>query len=67
MELVVSGVLASSSCDGDVDDNGVVDTADLNAVLAAWGPCGGCPEDVNGDGVVDAEDLLIVLAAWGPC
>jgi hypothetical protein len=54
---------------GDLDGNGVVDTADLLIVLAEWGPCPDppdpCPGDVNGDGVVDTEDLLAVLGNWG--
>ena len=55
-----------SDCPADIDDSGVVDFADLLAVLAAWGNKGG-PEDLDGNGVVDFGDLLIVLAAWGPC
>ena len=54
-------------CPGDVDDNGIVDVADLLALLAAWGPCGECPEDINGDGTVNVGDLLTLLAAWGDC
>ena len=53
---------------GDVDGNGVVDFADLLAVLAAWGPCPEppepCPADVDGNGVVNFSDLLLVLANW---
>lgn len=49
---------------GDVDGDGDVDTADLLALLGAWGPCPGCPEDVNGDGAVNTADLLILLAHW---
>ncbi len=72
--LVVCGigtnVLAyqtASACPEDVDDNGVVEFADLLAVLTAWGPCKDCPEDIDGNGVVDFSDLLAILAAWGPC
>jgi len=50
---------------GDVDEDGDVDTADLLAMLAAWGPCEGCPEDIDGNGVVNTADLLILLANWG--
>ncbi|HMN97625.1 MAG TPA: M12 family metallo-peptidase [Phycisphaerales bacterium] len=51
----------------DLDGNGIVDGADLGALLAAWGPCppaGACPADQNGDGVVDGADLGALLAAW---
>jgi subtilisin family serine protease len=50
---------------GDIDGDGDVDTADLLALLAAWGECEGCPEDINGDGVVNTADLLILLGNWG--
>jgi len=50
---------------GDIDGDGDVDTADLLALLAAWGPCEACPEDINGDGTVNTEDLLILLGNWG--
>lgn len=52
---------------GDVDNNGCVDDADLLAVLFAFGSSGcnlGCV-DTNADGVVDDADLLIVLFNFG--
>lgn len=52
---------------GDVDNNGCVDDADLLAVLFAFGSSGcnlGCV-DANADGVVDDADLLIVLFNFG--
>jgi hypothetical protein len=54
-------------CPADIDGSGVVDTADLVSLLAAWGPCADCPEDVDENGTVDTADLLALLAAWGPC
>lgn len=54
-------------CTGDLSGNGIIDGADLGAMLAAWGPCEGCAADVSGDGKVDGADLGILLAAWGPC
>jgi hypothetical protein len=50
---------------GDIDGDGDVDTADLLALLGAWGPCEGCPEDLDGDGVVNTADLLTLLGNWG--
>ncbi|GBC93614.1 hypothetical protein HRbin15_02114 [bacterium HR15] len=52
---------------GDINENGVVDDADLLAVLFAFGQ--ECPlfciEDQNDDGIVDDADLLIVLFNFG--
>jgi hypothetical protein len=56
-------------CIGDVDGNGVTNTADLLALLAAWGDCPDppeeCPADLNGNDEVDTGDLLILLGNWG--
>ncbi|MEN3000944.1 MAG: hypothetical protein ABDI19_03775, partial [Armatimonadota bacterium] len=51
---------------GDVNLDGVVDDADLLAVLFAFGQTGtDLVEDVNRDGVVDDADLLTVLFNFG--
>ncbi|MHC4949205.1 MAG: hypothetical protein ACYTG1_13270 [Planctomycetota bacterium] len=55
--------------DGDATLDGVVDVADILAVLADWGPCPPpcpprCPGDVNLDCMVDVGDLLAVLGNW---
>ncbi len=52
---------------GDVDNNGCVDNADLLAVLFAFGNSGSNlgREDVNCDGTVDDADLLTVLFNFG--
>jgi hypothetical protein len=53
-----------SSCVADLDNNQVVNGADLGIVLGAWGTATG---DLNGDGLTNGADLGIVLGAWGPC
>lgn len=53
---------------GDVTGDGVVDLADLLAVIGAWGSTGepGTIEgDANDDGIVDLTDLLAVIGGWG--
>jgi hypothetical protein len=51
---------------GDVDGDGIVNTADLLLLLADWG-CAGiyCPGDLNEDGQTNTADLLTLLADWG--
>jgi len=54
--------------DGDVNQDGCVDDADLLTVLFAFGQQGGCGlgrVDVNCDGTVDDADLLQVLFHFG--
>lgn len=53
---------------GDITLDGVINAADLGALLGAWGSCKdatNCPADLNGDGVVGAPDLGILLGGWG--
>jgi len=54
---------------GDIDGDGVVNAADLAALLGAWGSCAApcpptCAADLNGDCSVDGPDLAIVLGNW---
>jgi len=50
---------------GDINQDGVVDGADLGLLLGQWGPCSGCSADLNSDGVVNGGDLGTLLANWG--
>ncbi|MCS7272854.1 MAG: hypothetical protein NZ550_01735, partial [Fimbriimonadales bacterium] len=57
---------ACASANGDVDQNGCVNNADLLSVLFAFGQAGSSlPEDVNCDGQVNNADLLLVLFNFG--
>ena len=56
---------AAGACTGDLNDDNVVDGADLGILLSQWGTRGSA--DFNGDGVVDGADLGALLAAWGDC
>jgi len=50
----------------DINDDGVVDAADLAVLLGAWGPCANCcPSDLDQDGQIGATDLALLLGAWG--
>jgi len=56
--------LLADPCPTDLDGDGVIGSADLGALLAAWG---GPDADLDGDGVTASGDLGVLLAAWGPC
>jgi len=61
-------VIVLPLCPEDVNVDGVVNAADLSALLVSWGPCSGlCVADIDGDGQVGASDLSLLLASWGPC
>ncbi len=53
----------SPECSADLNDDGIVDGADLASLLAAWGSTNN-PADLNGDGVVDGADLATLLSLW---
>ncbi len=46
----------------DLNDDGVVDGADLGILLTNWGRAG--IGDINGDGIVDGADLGLLLQSW---
>jgi hypothetical protein len=62
-------VVEKPACLPDVIPNGLVDGADLSALLSVWGTNGGLypRADCNADGLVDGQDLAIVLGGWGAC
>jgi len=49
----------------DTTGDGMVNVADLLAMINAWGACTGCPADVNADNAVNVADLLLVINGWG--
>jgi hypothetical protein len=57
-------------CDADHDNNGVVDTADFDILMAAFGSAEGEPEffaagDHDGDGVIAGSDLAFTQGHVG--
>jgi hypothetical protein len=62
LDLFLSG--ASSPRPADLNGDGVVNAADLAALIAFWGQPGS-NADLNGDGFVGAADLAALIAAWG--
>lgn len=66
--LRTDGTLGVESIVGDLNNDGVVNGADLTILLGSWGPCppkGDCVADLNDDGVVNGADLTIQLGNWG--
>jgi len=61
-----SVVIERAQCTGDLDGSGVIDGADLGALLGAWGTPGS-PADLDGDGNVGGADLGVLLGNWGTC
>ena len=53
-------------CDGDMNEDGVVDGVDVSLVLGWWGRSHQ-GYDADGSGSVDGADLAYVLGNWGPC
>ena len=52
-------------CEGDLNNDGATNGADLAILLGAWGSSGN--GDFDGSGSVDGADLAILLGGWGPC
>jgi len=55
----------SSRCAADLNADGVVDAADLAALLGQWNSPG--KGDLNGSGMVDSADIGQLLGEWGRC
>ncbi len=66
-QVFVEGDVLPPACPGDVNFDGVVNFADLAALLSAWGPQPCSSADVDGDENVGSSDLAVLLGAWGPC
>ena len=53
-------------CDGDLNDDQVVDGTDISMILGYWGQDDPA-YDLDGNGLIDGTDLAIVLGWWGAC
>lgn len=60
------GVVEIDASSPDLNNDGIVDGADLGELLSAWGDCvGPCPADLDCNGIVDGADLGMLLSEWG--
>jgi hypothetical protein len=66
---LTSGFFAPAPYPGDLNEDGVVGSQDLDIVRAWWGrrvtPGDTSRGDANGDGLIGGDDLDIVRANWG--
>ena len=62
----IANLVLIAGCVADINDDDVVNGADLATLLASWGTAS-VVSDLNGDGNVDGADLAVLLAAWGAC
>lgn len=53
-------------CEGDLDLDAAVGSADLAILLGNWERIGAIG-DLDGSGRVEAADLTVLLSLWGPC
>lgn len=58
-------VSCGAPCPADLNNDGVVNGADLGLLLGNWGNSG--TGDINGSGTVDGADLGVLLGNWGAC
>jgi hypothetical protein len=59
--------IPTATVSADLTGDGMVDTHDLKALTASWGPCfesDDCDADLDENGSVDITDLKILLKNW---
>jgi hypothetical protein len=66
--LKIDGPAQPIPCLSDLNQDHIVNGADLGLLLGAWGTCPSpCTADLNNNGIVDGADLGLMLGAWGAC
>lgn len=56
----------ATSCPGDINHDGTINTADLVILLGQFGAVGpGLSADINNDGTVNTTDLVLLLGVFG--
>lgn len=67
-QVIPSAMWLHAVCAGDLNEDGLVDLADLTTMLANFGTAGGATAaqgDMDGDGDVDLSDLTALLSIFG--
>ena len=52
-------------CGTDINNDSIIDSADLGLLIAAFGIASGGPTDINNDGITDTADLGMLIADFG--
>ncbi|MFO0961840.1 MAG: hypothetical protein U0625_02925 [Phycisphaerales bacterium] len=65
VKILGEGAVPAPACTGDLNNDGVVNGADLGLLLGNWGNAG--IGDINNDGIVNGADLGLLLGNWGVC
>jgi hypothetical protein len=63
VDMDTATIPLSSAKMGDLNNDGIVNGADLGLMLSGWGRPG--LSDINGDGTTDGADLGLLLSHWG--
>ena len=58
-------IVVAAPCPADLNNDGIVNSADLSALLNNWNGSG--TGDIDGNGVVGSSDLSALLNGWGTC
>ena len=67
-DVNANGVPDTCECLADLNDDGVVNGADISVLLGFWGLTGkSVTGDIVPDGTVNGADLAAVLGSWGAC
>jgi len=64
LELLLAGGATPPARTADLNNDGVVDVADLSILLNAWGS-NDAVADIDASGTVEVADLSLLLAHWG--
>ena len=63
VDMDTATIAIGSGIVGDLNNDGVVNGADLGILLGGWSQTGAT--DLNGDGTTNGADLGLLLANWG--
>ena len=64
--LIITFACENTPCFGDLNNDGIINTADLIILLSVFGCTSECgTPDLNDDGAVNTADLILLLSVFG--